>query len=84
VALRVHQKPKNVLDDEVQKCCKTLLNKGVVFYGVPHFGGTQYLSKYFIWQYQQINTLTKYATQSCFIKNLESFNPQMEHLSTNF
>ncbi len=82
----VRQRLKNRLDDEVQKCCKTFLNnvKGVVFYGVPHSGGTQYLSNYFTWQYQQVNKLSKYATQSSFIKNLESFNPQMEHLSTDF
>jgi hypothetical protein len=58
--------------------------KGVVFYGVPHVGGSQYLSNYFTWQHQQINTLNKYATQSGFLKNLESFNSQMEHLSTDF
>ncbi|KAH8944391.1 hypothetical protein BDL97_13G107300 [Sphagnum fallax] len=82
----VYQRPKNGLDDEVQKCCETFLNnvKGVIFYGVPHVGGTQYLSNYFTWQYQQINTLSKYATQSGFLKNLESFNPQMEHLSIDF
>ncbi len=83
---RVHQRPRNDLDDEVHKCCKTFLNnvKGVIFYGVPHAGGTQYLSIYFTWQHQQINTLNKYATQSGFVFNLESFNPQMEHLSMDF
>jgi len=83
---RVDQKPKNGLDDEVHKCCKTFLNnvKGVIFYGVPHSGGTQYLSKYFIWQYQQINMLNKYATQLGFSKNLEPFNSQMEYLSMDF
>ncbi|CAM6033858.1 unnamed protein product [Sphagnum compactum] len=82
----VHQRSKNTLDDEVHKCCKTFLNnvKGVIFYGVPHVGGTQYLSNYFIWQHQQINTLNKCATQSGFLKSLKSFNPQMEHLSTDF
>jgi triacylglycerol esterase/lipase EstA (alpha/beta hydrolase family) len=82
----VNQRPRNDLDDEVHKCCKTFLNnvKGVVFYGVPHAGGSQYLSNYFTWQHQQINTLNKYATQSGFLKNLESFNSQMEHLSTDF
>jgi hypothetical protein len=82
----VHQRPRNDLDDEVHKCCKTFFNnvKGVIFYGVPHVGGTQYLSSYFIWQHQQINTLSKYATQSGFLKNLKSFNPQMEHLSMDF
>jgi hypothetical protein len=82
----VYQKPKNDLDDEIQKCCETFLNnvKGAVFYGVPHSGGTQYLLKYFTWQYQQINTLSKYAIQPGFSKNLEPFNLQMEYLSMDF
>jgi triacylglycerol esterase/lipase EstA (alpha/beta hydrolase family) len=82
----VNQRPRNDLDDQVHKCCKTFLNnvKGVVFYGVPHAGASQYLSKYFTWQHQQISTLNKYATESGFLKNLESFNSQMEHLSTDF
>jgi len=83
---RVYQRPKNGLDDEVHKCCKTFLNnvKGVVFYGVPHFGGTKYLSKYFTWQCQQISTFNKYATQPCFSKKLKPFNLQMEYLSKDF
>jgi hypothetical protein len=82
----VRQRSRNDLDYEVHKCCKTFLNniKGVIFYGVPHVGGTQYLSNYFTWQHQQINTLNKYATQSNFLTNLKSFNPQMEHLSMDF
>jgi triacylglycerol esterase/lipase EstA (alpha/beta hydrolase family) len=83
---RVNQRPINDLDDKVHKCCKTFLNnvKGVVFYGVPHAGATQDLSNYFTWQHQQINTLSKYATHSDFLKNLEFFNPQMKFLSTDF
>jgi hypothetical protein len=82
----VHQRLRNDLDDEVHKCCKTFLNnvKGVVFYSVPYVDGTQSLLNYFTWQHQQINILSKYATQSNFFLNLESFNPQMEHLSMDF
>jgi hypothetical protein len=82
----VHQRSRNDLDDQVHKCCKMFLNniKGVIFYGVPHAGGTQCLSNYFIWQHQQINTSNKYATQYSFLKNLKSFNPQLEHLSMDF
>jgi triacylglycerol esterase/lipase EstA (alpha/beta hydrolase family) len=82
----VHQRPRNDLDNEIHKCCKTFLNnvKGVIFYGVPHAGATQDLLNYFTWQHQQINTLNKYANQSGFSKNLESFNPQMEDLSMDF
>jgi hypothetical protein len=82
----VYQRPKNDLDDEIHKCCKTFLNnvKGVVFYGVPHCGGTQNLSKYFTWQCQQINMFNKYSTQLGFSRNLEPFNQQMEYLSKEF
>jgi triacylglycerol esterase/lipase EstA (alpha/beta hydrolase family) len=83
---RVYQKPKNGLDDEIQKCCKAFLNnvKGVVFYGVPHSGATENLSKYFNWQCQQINTINKYFAQLGFSRNLKPFNQQMESLSKEF
>jgi hypothetical protein len=58
--------------------------KGVIFYGVPHAGGTQSLSNYFFWKHQQINTLNEYAIQSGFFKYLESLNSHMEHLSMDF
>ncbi len=82
----VYQRSKNGLNDEIHKCCKTFLNnvKGVVFYGVPHSGGTQSLSKYFTWQYQQINKLNQCATQHGFSKKLKNFNLQMEYLSMDF
>jgi hypothetical protein len=82
----VHQRVRNEIDNEVRKCCKTFLNnvKGVIFYGVPHAGGIQYLSNYFSWQHQQLNTLIKYATLSGFLANLINFNRQIEHLSTDF
>ncbi len=82
----VYQRSKNSLDDERHKCCETFLNnvKGVVFYGVPHSGGTQNLSKYFNWQCQQINMFNKYSTQPSFSRNLEPFNQQMEYLSKEF
>jgi hypothetical protein len=69
----------NRLDFEIQKCCEKFLNnlKGVVFYSVPHVSGTKGLSKYFKWQCQQMN---KDTTQLALLKNMESFNPQMEQL----
>jgi hypothetical protein len=83
---RVNQRSINVFDHEVHKCCETFLNnvKGVIFYGVPHVGGPQNLSNYFIWQHQQINILNKDASPSGISKTLESFNTQMAHLSTEF
>ncbi len=71
------------LDFEILKYYELFLNnlKDVVFYNVPHTGGTQYLSKYFKWQCQQI---VKDITQSCILKNMKSFNPKMEELLVDF
>ncbi len=82
---RVYQRLTNGLDDEIQKCCKTFLNnvKGVIFYGVPHFGAPN-LSKYFKWQCQQIKTFNKHFAQLGLSRNLEPFNQQMESLSKEF
>ncbi|KAH8955480.1 hypothetical protein BDL97_08G141200 [Sphagnum fallax] len=86
VRKHVYPMPKNDLDDEIQKCCKTFLNnlKGVVFYGVPHSGATENLSKYFNWKCQQINSFNKNFVQPSFSRNLKPFNQQMESLSKEF
>jgi len=79
----VYQKQMNNLDDKVQNCCEKFLKnlKGVVFYSVPHAGGTQDLSNYFKWQCQQISEDT---TPSSLLNYMESFNPTMEQLSIDF
>ncbi|CAM6033429.1 unnamed protein product [Sphagnum compactum] len=83
---REYQRPKNDLDNEIRKCCKTFLNnvKGVVFYGVPHSGANENLSKYFNWQCQQINSCNKDFPPPSFSRNLKPFNEQMESLSKEF
>ncbi len=53
----------------------------MVFYSVPHAGGTRNLSNYFKWQHQQI---TKDPTQLSLLGNMESFSRKMEQLSTDF
>jgi triacylglycerol esterase/lipase EstA (alpha/beta hydrolase family) len=70
----VNQRPRNDLDDEIHKCCNTFLNnvKGVVFYGVPHAGGTQYLSNYFIQQHQHIEQV---CNPIWFLKKIRVFQP---------
>jgi len=80
---RVYQQQTNNLDVKVQHCCEKFLNflKGVVFYSVPHAGGTQDLSNYFKWQHQQI---AKDPTQLGILGNMESFNRKMEQLSIDF
>jgi len=77
----VYQKQNNNLDIKAQICCKKFLKnlKGVVFYSVPHAGGT--LSKYFEWQCQQI---PKGTTKSGLLKNMKSFDRKMEQLSIDF
>jgi len=79
----VYQTQTNNLDIKVQNGCEKFLKnlKGVVFYSVPHAGGTQDLSKYFKWQCQQ---LTKVPTQSGLLRNMESFDLKMEQLSIDF
>jgi len=79
----VYHKKMNNLDVQTQNCCKRFLKnlKGVVFYSVPHAGGTQDLSKYFKWQCQQI---AKDKTRSSLLKSMKSFNQRMEQLSIDF
>ncbi|KAH8962673.1 hypothetical protein BDL97_05G113200 [Sphagnum fallax] len=79
----VYQKQTNELDVKAHIYCEKFLKnlKGVVFYSVPHAGGTQDLPKYFKWQCQQI---AKDTTPSSLVKNMESFNPKMEQLSIDF
>jgi hypothetical protein len=79
----VYQKQMNNRDVTVQNCCEKFLKnlKGVVFYSVPHAGGTQDASKYFECQCQQI---TKDPTHLGLLRNMESFDLQMEQLSIDF
>jgi hypothetical protein len=79
----VYQKQMTILDVKTKNCCEMLLKnlKGVVFYSVPHAGGTQDLSKYLKWQCQQI---TKDKNQSSLLKNMKSFDRKMEQLSIDF
>jgi hypothetical protein len=77
----VYQKQKNELDVKTRSYCDKLLKnlKGVVFYSVPHGGSAKDLLNYFEWQCQQIA-----KAPSSLLKNMESFNPQMEQLSIDF
>jgi hypothetical protein len=79
----VYQKQTTDWDVKTQNCCLKFLKKlkGVVFYSVPHAGGTQDLSKYFKWQCQQI---TKDKTRSSLLKNMKSLDRKMEQLSIDF
>ncbi len=79
----VYQKQKTNLDVKTQNCCEKFLKnlKGVVFYSVPHVGGTENLSKFFKWQCEQI---AKDKTSSNLLKNMKSFDRKMQQLSIDF
>jgi hypothetical protein len=87
VQQHIHQRIINLTDAAINRSCKRFLEnlKGTIFYGVPHAGGNEGFSKYFSWKCQQINTMKKkLKTHSSLLKNLTSFNRQMEELSMNF
>jgi hypothetical protein len=71
----------------MNKSCKRFLEnlKGTIFYGMPYVGGSEGFIKYFSWKCQQINTMKKKVRiHSDILRNLTSFNLQMEELSRDF
>jgi len=87
VQQHIHQRIINLMDDAINKSCKRFLEnlKGTIFYRVPHAGGSEGFLKYFSWKCQQINTMKKkLRIHSSLLKNLTSFNRQMEKLSVDF
>jgi len=87
VQQHIHQKIINLTDAAINKSCKRFLQnlKGTIFYGVPHAGGSEGFLKYFSWKCQQINTMKrKLRIHSSLLRNLTSFNRQMEELSMDF
>ncbi len=83
----IHQRIINLTDAAINKSCKRFLEnlKGTIFYGVPHAGGNEDFLKYFSWKCQQINTMKKKVkVHSSLLRNLTSFNRQMEELSMGF
>jgi surfactin synthase thioesterase subunit len=87
VQQHTHQRITNLADATINRSCKSFLQnlKGRIFYGVPHAGGSEGFFKYFSWKCQQINTMKKkIKIHSSLLKNLTSFNRQMEELSVDF
>ncbi|KAH8947060.1 hypothetical protein BDL97_11G020300 [Sphagnum fallax] len=87
VQKNMHQRTLNLIDATINKSCKRFLKnlKGTIFYGVPHAGGSEGFLKYFSWKCQQINTMKKKLKfHSSLLRNLTSFNRQMEELSVDF
>jgi hypothetical protein len=83
----IHQRIINLIDADINKSCKRFLEnlKATIFYGVPHARGSEGFFKYFSWKCQQINTMKKkLRIHSSLLRNLTSFNRQMEELSMDF
>ncbi len=87
VQKHIHQRIINLIEASINKSCKRFLEnlKATIFYGVPHAGGSESCLKYFSWKCQQINTMKKkLRIHSSLLRNLTSFNRQMEELSMDF
>ncbi len=59
---------------------------GVIFYGVPHEGGTKTFSTYFAQICQEMGFLNKThsITQQSLLKNVQFLDKKMEQLSMEF
>lgn len=85
---RCNQRMRNDVDLIMNKHCRNFINNlnGMVFYGVPHGGGTKEYFTYFKQQCQKIYSFNKMysKTQPNLLMNVQVFNRQMEELSVTF
>jgi len=85
---RISRKVTNQYEKITVKNCKRFLVnlKGIIFYGVPHTGGSMELLEYFISQSPKMNSIDKKLIESQLnlLNNIESFSRQMEQLSMDF
>jgi len=85
---RCNQSMRNDVDLIMNKHCRNFINNlnGMVFYGVPHGGGTNKYSTYFKQQCQNFGSFNKMysKTQPNLLMNVQLLNRQMEELSVNF
>jgi esterase/lipase len=83
-----NQRMRNDADLIMNKHCRNFINNlnGMVFYGVPHGGGTKEYFTYFKQQCQKFDSFNKmyWKTQPNLLMNVEVFNRQMEELSVTF
>jgi hypothetical protein len=84
----MNQKTSNDMDLAMNARSKDFYDNliGVIFYGVPHGGGTKMFSKYFAEICQEVGLLNKThsITQQSFLKNVQAFDQKMERLSVEF
>jgi hypothetical protein len=84
----MNQNTSNDMDLAVNARSKDFYNNltGVIFYGVPHEGGTKTFSTYFAQICQEMGFLNKthLITQQCLLKNVQFLDPKMEQLSMEF
>jgi hypothetical protein len=82
------QKTSNDMDLAMNARSKAFYDNltGVIFYGVPHKGGTKTFSTYFAQKCQEMGFLnnTHSRTQQNLLKNVQFLDPKMEQLSMEF
>lgn len=83
-----NRRRRNDLDLIMNKHCRNFINNfnGMVFYGVPHGGGTKEYFTYFKQQCQNFDSFNKMysKTEPNLLTNVELLNQQMEDLSVTF
>jgi triacylglycerol esterase/lipase EstA (alpha/beta hydrolase family) len=84
----MNQNTSNDMDLAMNARCKDFYDNltGVIFYGVPHEGGTKTFSTYFAQICQEMGILNKThsITQQSLLKNVQFLDQKMEQLSMEF
>ncbi len=84
----MNQKASNDMDLAMNARSKNFYDNltGVIFYGVPHEGGTKMFSTYFaqICQEMDFSNKAHSITQQSLLKNVQRLNQKMEQLSVEF
>jgi hypothetical protein len=84
----MNQKTSNDIESAMNARSKDFYDNltGVIFYGVPHEGGTKTFSTYFAQICQEMGFLKKThsITQQSFLRNVQVLDQKMERLSVDF
>ncbi|CAK9279426.1 unnamed protein product, partial [Sphagnum jensenii] len=84
----MNQKTSNDIESAMNARSKDFYDNltGVIFYGVPHEGGTKTFSMYFAEICQEVGLLneTHSITQQSFLQNVQVLDQKMEQLSVDF
>jgi hypothetical protein len=84
----MNQKTSNDIESAMNARSKDFYDNltGVIFYGVPHEGGTKTFSMYFVEICQEVGLLNKThsITQQSLLQNVQVLDQKMEQLSVDF